>query len=235
MATPLAELLDAILFDPTVREHFQQSSEHFLRNAGHEHLDAADIQEALFVLADGSPPLRAEQLIAGGHAIGDPVDLDGLDDLDSDGFDAADGLVAAIEAMVLDEPGVDDPQTLDDDTALDDDLDTGDDSWAAPVEDLPELDDTEFGAGTGDDVAGVEFRIDEQLGRAETSTDDDVFLVDDIDAADPTLAVDPSSIIDPTDNVLRDPVDEAHHRHDADQHTDPLDDPDDTEWSDFES
>ncbi|MFW2332336.1 hypothetical protein [Ilumatobacter sp.] len=99
MATPLSELLDAVLTDAGAREQFRLAPEAFLRSAGYRDLDAADVQEALFVLADGSEPVRAGRLLDGARSIGDPADLDGLDDRGLAG--AGDGLLAAIDAATI--------------------------------------------------------------------------------------------------------------------------------------
>lgn len=200
MATPLAELLDTVLFDTRVREQFRQAPESFLRSAGYDELDAADVQEAMLVLADGSPPIRAGQLIAGGEAIGDPADLDDLDGAATAGLlGAAQGLVVALDAMPIEEH--DDPATLD--------LDHG---TAEPAGNSGDDSDHElelaFGAGTADDA------IDEPL----IDTDDPIEDVGGIDrpadlGADlaPDLHATPDPIDDPTtplDDPDQDPFDE---------------------------
>ncbi len=147
MATPLHQLVNTVLREPGAREQFLLAPEAFLRSAGYRELDAADVQEALFVLADGSEPARSEQLLAGGRAIGDPAELDGLDGLDgADGGLAAAGwgLVEAIDTMLMDEPS---PPDID----RRDDLDAVDAVGGAD----DQLDDEGFGSGTAD-VGGVD-------------------------------------------------------------------------------
>lgn len=56
MATPLAQLLQDVIHEPEIRAQFAASPESFLADHGYEHLDAADLREALYALADGAAP-----------------------------------------------------------------------------------------------------------------------------------------------------------------------------------
>jgi len=111
MATPLAELLDLVLSDADARDGFADAPADFMVRHGYEHLDADDVQEALFVLADGSPPAMATVLIDGGRAVDtlDPAERGGL-------AGAIAGLSRAFVSMFgVDVPEYDDPAELDSD------------------------------------------------------------------------------------------------------------------------
>jgi len=111
MATPLAQLLDLVLTDADARDGFADAPADFMARHGYEHLDADDVQEALFVLADGSPPAMATVLIDGGRAVDtlDPAERGGLDG-------AIAGLSRAFVSMFgVDVPEYDDPAELDSD------------------------------------------------------------------------------------------------------------------------
>lgn len=69
MATPLATLLHGVLHDADVRAEFAASPDAFLADHGWPGLDAADLREALMVLADGAPAATAGALVTGAEAI----------------------------------------------------------------------------------------------------------------------------------------------------------------------
>lgn len=153
MATPLHQLVDTVLFDPAERELFRQAPETYLRTAGYDDLDAADVQEAMFVLADGASPDRADLLITGGRAIGDVANvddlaIDGTDDVGLEG--AGDAFGSALEALPLE---VDEIDGLD----VVDDASTAAPSEPAPSEGL----DTTFGAGAEPDIDTSDISDDE--------------------------------------------------------------------------
>jgi hypothetical protein len=100
MATPLADLLRAVLTDDTVRLAAGRSPSALLRDHGWEHLDATDLREAMLVLADGAPTVEATIWVAGG----DTIDPDAT---------AGDALAAATATFHSDLVA-DDPAALDD-------------------------------------------------------------------------------------------------------------------------
>jgi hypothetical protein len=94
MATPLVQLLRGMIDDPAVRAEFADGPMDYLGRHGYESIDAADVREALLIMADGAPTAEAVQLHAGGEAI-DPTGADGL-------AGAAAGLGGALAAMTGD-------------------------------------------------------------------------------------------------------------------------------------
>ena len=104
MATPLARLLQDVLHEPDVRAQFAAGPESFFADHGYDHLDAADVREALFVLADGAEPEAAGDYQSGADAIGDTPGLAELDGIAG----AAAGLASAV-ARILGAPQLDDP------------------------------------------------------------------------------------------------------------------------------
>lgn len=136
MATPLADLLNGLRNDTGMRADFELSPAEFLDAHGWGSLDATDLQEACYILADGAPPDDAARWLAGGEALGagdgdgdaagalvtalaavapatfdlDPADLDGLDELDADDADDGTDADAAGEAADAD-PGIDEHGT----------------------------------------------------------------------------------------------------------------------------
>lgn len=151
MATPLADLLRAVLTDDTVRQAAGRSPSAFLQDHGWEHLDAADLREAMLVLADGSPSAEAVIWVEGGEAIDPDADL-------------ADALVAAAAALPADGASdllADDPAGLDGDGDSDSDSpnDTADDA------------DTAHGDGTGDDTGSSD--DDDDTSSSSSSSDGD--------------------------------------------------------------
>ena len=225
MATPLAQLLDAVLFDGGVREQFRLSPEAFLRSAGYDDLDATDVQEALFVLAEGSASVRASQLVAGGLAIGDPIDLDSLDGpagepgAESGGLGAAgDSLVTALDAINSEETTLDDPEALDD-------IDNARAIESAHVADSNL--DAAFGAGTADadtsDTDTSDLAVDGQELDASVGAESDAEELDEphrltADVSPELDDLDPFDVLDPLNPL--------------DPETDP--DPSD-DWTDFET
>ncbi|MEK7425790.1 MAG: hypothetical protein AAB131_18355 [Actinomycetota bacterium] len=137
MATPLSDLFDRVINDPETRTEFAAGPEAFLHEHGYTALDAADVQEVMYILADGSPPATAVGYVAAGNSIGD-LDPDMQHGLT--GAASALGTAVAVIAPVTVEPVVDpvDPGELDglDDTDDDtDDADDVDDADAAGIDD----------------------------------------------------------------------------------------------------
>jgi hypothetical protein len=79
VATPLRTLLDGVFHDDEMRHAFADDPATFLDLHGHGDLSAADVQEAMFVLADASATAPATALRAGAFELGDPADLDASD------------------------------------------------------------------------------------------------------------------------------------------------------------
>ena len=152
MATPLVQLLRGVIDDPAVRAEFADGPMDFLSRHGYEHLDAADVREALMIMADGAPTSEATQLHTGGEAI----DSEGGDGLAG----AATGLGSALGAITAADVDID-PADLD---GLDD-LDSADD-----------VDDESVAADTVDDST------DETAGPGETSVGDALFDTDELAA-----------------------------------------------------
>ncbi len=69
MATPLTHLLNGLRNEPTVRADFESSPTEFLHEHGWFELDPADVQEAMFILADAAPTTEAAVWLDAGHAI----------------------------------------------------------------------------------------------------------------------------------------------------------------------
>lgn len=173
MSTPLAQLFDHVINDPDARARFAGSPEDFLRDHGYNDLDASDVQEALFVLADGSAPSDAARLIDGGRAI------DSVDDPDDGVAGAAAALGAALRSMAgfdvdLDPgrlDGLDDTDDPADDQAdhelqhVDpDDADDSDDSEDSDESETADVDQRGGIASAFDDVStddGEQTRLDE--------------------------------------------------------------------------
>lgn len=146
MATPLARLLQDVLHEPDVRAQFAAGPESFFADHGYDHLDAADVREALSVLADGAEPEAAGDYQSGADAIGDTpgiADLDGI-------AGAAAGLASAV-ARILGTPVLDDPT---DPAELDDLADRFDDADLVPSDhDADDADDGDDDRSDGDDDA----------------------------------------------------------------------------------
>jgi hypothetical protein len=148
MATPLADLLRSVLTDDTMRLAAGRSPGAFLRDHGWEHLDAADLREAMLVLADGAPTAEAVVWVGGSDAI----------DIDADPADALTAATATFPSDLV----ADDPIALDDiDDPHDDGPDTDDDvhdDHAGDAGDAAsdELDDATGGGGTDVELTDVE-------------------------------------------------------------------------------
>jgi len=175
MATPLAQLLDLVLSDADARDGFADGPADFMVRHGYEHLDADDVQEALFVLADGSPPAMATVLIDGGRAVDtlDPAERGGL-------AGAIAGLSRAFVSMFgVDVPEYDDPAELDSDAeqATDGPSDAFDDEGDDRSED--EGDDEGDDRSDDDNAAlgstAVDTPVDDglDLARSERPSDND--------------------------------------------------------------
>jgi hypothetical protein len=87
MATPLADLLSGLRTDIELRAEFAHAPREFLDAHGWAALDVADLREACYILADGSPPDDAAHWLTRGHALDTPDD------------DPATALLAAFEAI----------------------------------------------------------------------------------------------------------------------------------------
>jgi hypothetical protein len=87
MATPLADLLSGLRTDIELRGEFAHAPREFLDAHGWASLDVADLREACYILADGSPPDDAAQWLTSGHALDTPDD------------DPATALLAALDAV----------------------------------------------------------------------------------------------------------------------------------------
>lgn len=190
MATPLADLLDGVLHDAEVRAEFAASPEVFLHEHGYAELDAADVQEALFILADGAPPAEAAALNSGGRSIDD------LDDLDGAGLGgAAAGLAAAVASITGDELLADDPADLDGlpdhDTADDpDDLDAHRIEHAGGADDDDDLDDDGAADGASPASSSLGAAIGDRITPEPYRTDSDLDLdLDDLDDLDESAGV----------------------------------------------
>ncbi len=177
MATPLARLVHDVLHDPEVRAQFAASPESFLVDHGHDHLDAADLREAFFVLADGSAPDDASDYRTGGRAMGD-------DDLDGGSATAGlSGALAAIFGSVVDVDLGADPTSLDDvadeadDEADDHALDAIDDA----IDDADSHDDDGADAGPAGTVLADEFDLLDGLPDLDRSGFTDETLVRDVE------------------------------------------------------
>lgn len=153
MATPIAELLHAVLTDATVRADATRSPRAFLDDHGWEHLDAADLQEAFLVLADGAPPAEAAVWIAGGDAVDPDGEAHGAL---ASAIGALPGALVATDPSALDDPA---PAAADTDTETDD-IETDDDTEIETDDDDIETE-TETETGTDDET------------ETETGTDDD--------------------------------------------------------------
>ena len=132
MATPLGDMLRQLRTDTEIHERFHRSPGEYLHEHGWGDLDAADVQEALLLLADGAPAPEAAQWVAAGEAVDptapDPAGaldaaLSGLGDLAVDDPDDIDGLDRP-DADALDDHA--DPHGLDGFDDLDDLDDLGD-------------------------------------------------------------------------------------------------------------
>jgi hypothetical protein len=188
MATPLAQLLDIVMSDTEARADFARSPEAFMSEHGYQHLDADDVQEALFVLADGSPPAEAGALIESGRAI---------DDLDASERHGLDGAIAGLGNALHSLFGGDaldviDPAELDD-VAADDD---SGDPTAADVSERDDDDDDQDDEDEPDDLddqdAGGD-RLDPSnaaVSAVHTGPGDPA------DPADPTAETDETALLD---------------------------------------
>lgn len=137
MATPLADLLRSVLTDDTVGRAAGRSPSAFLRDHGWDHLDVADLREAMLVLADGAPTAEATAWVAGSDVI----------DPDSD-LDAA---LTAVAETFRSDLVADDPFDVDDiDTDHDTDIDHD-----TELDELDGIDDTRD-ADPAEDAAGLE-------------------------------------------------------------------------------
>lgn len=189
MATPLSEVLGAVINDPTIRAEFAAGPETFLAGHGYAELDGADVREALYILADGSPSAEAEALSGGGDAI-DGLDAQGL-------AGAAAGLSLALAALTgepdlvgadpADLDGLDDgfgdgPEAHQQEVDNNADTDTGDDDDDG--EDVPTAEAT-------DEVASSAAPDEESAEPVLISPDDAVAVDVQIDLVDPAGAVPP--------------------------------------------
>jgi hypothetical protein len=121
MATPLADLLRTVLTDDSARLAAGRTPSAFLHEHGWEHLDAADLREAMLVLADGAPTVEATVWVTGSDAI----------DGDGDVGDALATAIATFGSDLVDLVDLDDLGTPDDD-AIEDDEDDGDPDTGDP-------------------------------------------------------------------------------------------------------
>lgn len=87
MATPLADLLNGLRTDIGLRGEFVDAPREFLDAHGWATLDVADLREACYILADGSPPDDAAHWLTSGHALDTPDE------------DPATALLVALEAV----------------------------------------------------------------------------------------------------------------------------------------
>ncbi|TPW12810.1 MAG: hypothetical protein FD127_2414 [Acidimicrobiaceae bacterium] len=172
MATPLSDLFDRVINDPETRTEFAADPEAFLHEHGYTALDAADVQEVMYILADGSPPATAVGYVAAGNSIGD-LDPDMQHGLT--GAASALGTAVAVIAPGTVEPVVDpvDPGELDGLDDTDDDTDDADD-----------VDDADA-AGIGDDVDPGDLDPDDLDAVAHNT--DGLGSLDSLDSGSPDL------------------------------------------------
>lgn len=196
MATPLSDLFDRVINDPETRTEFAAGPEAFLHEHGYTALDAADVQEVMYILADGSPPATAVGYVAAGNSIGD-LDPDMQHGLT--GAASALGTAVAVIAPATVEPVVDpvDPGELDglDDT---DDADDVYDADAAGIDD-----DVDPGDLDPDDLDAVAHNTDGRDSLDSGSPDLDGSVRPD---ADITADAD-ADAFDVLDAILLDPPD----------------------------
>ena len=200
MATPLAQLLQDVIHEPEIRAQFAASPESFLADHGYEHLDAADLREALYVLADGAAPDAAAGYQAGGDAIDadtDPAEQGGLAGAAAGLLDALAGIGGALLPIELshDPSHLDDTDDTDDEAGaarhgertaagVDDaetDADTDDLATDGPVA-RPALDDHEIApagdAGVSDELADLDLDLDAPTGAAVAGAEAGIDLYD---------------------------------------------------------
>lgn len=144
MATPLADLLNGLRTDIELRGEFVDAPREFLDAHGWATLDVADLREACYILADGSPPDDAAHWLTSGHALDTPDE------------DPATALLVALEAVA--------PIAFDLDPAAMDGIDadeSADDRTEDTHDDTPDDTDTDIDTGTdtatatGTDAHGV--------------------------------------------------------------------------------
>jgi hypothetical protein len=201
MATPLVQLLRGMIDDPAVRAEFADGPMDYLGRHGYGSLDAADVREALLIMADGAPTAEAVQLHAGGEAI-DAEAGDGL-------AGAAAGLGGALAAMTGDidiDPA--DLDGLDDADAATDE----DDPLEATADDAePDTSDTDTETETESVTAVDDATVDDASGRApldeltDTSLDSETMVVepslDEPDIDDVSFASPPNALPADADGV----------------------------------
>lgn len=202
MATPLGELLRQLRTDTDVQTRFHQSPAEYLHEHGWGDLDAADMHEALLLLADAAPAAEAADWIAAGESI-EPTALDAAAALD-------------VAVASLHDGGTDgstgDTDDLDDiDTFAESDPDDLDGIATAasgttdpdPIEPAPE---------TTGDVAAIDAEPDAELDAGEP----DLGALDahDPGAHDPDGGFDPIAPDTPSQNdspLTEDPADPTAH------------------------
>ena len=206
MATPLADLIGQVINDTEAQSAFAAGPESFLEAHGYTDIDAADIREAFYILADGSPPAEAAGYVAAGDAI-DELDTE----LQSGLGGAAAGLgVAVAIIMPVDLDLAEDPGALDglddtDDTDDTDDIDAFDETMsAASGGGIESDDDSEAAAGDPHDrtvdvdaVGDLDTDAARDVGadRFDADLDPEVgFVAAVIDLPDLSDTVDPMSI-----------------------------------------
>lgn len=161
--------------DPGVRAEFSGAPMDYLGRHGYESLDAADVREALMIMADGAPTTEAVQLHAGGEAI-DAAGGDGL-------AGAAAGLGSALGAMTATEVDIDPA-----------DLDGLDDAEAVAGEDgaVEAADDADAGTDDADDTTVAADASGEGTGPVHATLDDAQLDVDDL--AEPDVSATESGV-----------------------------------------
>ncbi|MDJ0771494.1 MAG: hypothetical protein QNJ12_22095 [Ilumatobacter sp.] len=151
MATPLGQLLRELRTDTDVQARFSSSPAEYLLDHGWGDLGAADLQEALLLLADAAPPTEAVQWVAVGEAV--DTDAEGAADALATAFGALGNDDAATEhGAVADPHELDDPAGPADEARRDDDpADLDDPDAGHPELDDPDLDDPDAGHPELDD------------------------------------------------------------------------------------
>lgn len=202
MATPLSDLFDRVINDPETRTEFAAGPEAFLHEHGYTALDAADVQEVMYILADGSPPATAVGYVAAGNSIGelDPDMQHGLA-----GAASALGTAVAVIDPATFEPPVDpvDPGELDG-------LDDADDAADSADDDTGDLDPDELDAAahetSGPDSLGSLDSLDSGSPDLDGSGQPDADIDADADAFDvlDAILLDPPDLLATVDHASTD-------------------------------
>ena len=194
MATPLRDLLHELRHDTEVQARFHSSPGEYLHEHGWSDLDAADLQEAMLLLADAAPAAEAADWISVGTAI------DADHDDPAAALDRALGTVTDRTPDALDE----DPDLLDDRTApdhdpadaidFDDDVattdidgDTGADAAPAsrPPEPQPDLPTTADELETDEPIADHDLGLDPGFDDPVAHDAEPTSFADDADGLQP--------------------------------------------------